>query len=166
MGQGASIMRSTRKVPAASKAQALGMANKIVPVEQNTAQKAEHIIASSPGQQEAFAFGFEDIGEAKTLEYRRFLTQGSARVSSWHDVPLKATSGNLHAVIEIPRLTTAKMEMATKETRAPIKQGAPAGLDPPTFGSSPPSAWLACLLTRRSADRNREVRRHEKGQAA
>lgn len=69
-------------------------------------------------------YAAEDVGEAKTLEYRRFLTNGGARVSSWHDVPLFADKkeGKLNAVIEITRCTRAKMEMATKEEQAPIKQ--------------------------------------------
>jgi len=76
--------------------------------------------------EESVATGYaaEDVGETKTLEWRRFLTNGGARVSSWHDVPLFANKkeGTLNAVIEITRCTQAKMEMATKEEQAPIKQ--------------------------------------------
>lgn len=67
------------------------------------------------------AFSTEDVGEPKTLEFRRFLV-GAAPVSAWHDVPVFASASTFNAVIEIKRGTTAKMEMATTEARAPIKQ--------------------------------------------
>jgi inorganic pyrophosphatase len=42
-------------------------------------------------------------------------------ISPWHDIPLK--DGEFYnAVIEIPKYTRAKMEVATKETSNPIAQ--------------------------------------------
>lgn len=43
-------------------------------------------------------------------------------MSAWHDVPLYAGDGLLHFVCEIPKETSAKMELATDEPRNPIKQ--------------------------------------------
>ena len=81
------------------------------------------IVDSTPSTEAVMTFGAEDVGEAPSLEFRRFICQGGARMSSWHDIPLKTSSeGTFRAVIEIPRMTTAKMEMATKEASAPIKQ--------------------------------------------
>lgn len=87
-----------------------------------TAESSSLAVRTTPSTAEVMAFGTSDEGEPKTLEFRRFLTQSDVSVSSWHDVPLHTASGNLRAVIEIPRMTTAKMEMATKEAHAPIKQ--------------------------------------------
>ena len=69
----------------------------------------------------------EDVGAPQTLEYRRFLQSGGAKTSFWHDVPLYASRSSgaaptFNVVIEITRQTTAKMEMATTEAHAPIKQ--------------------------------------------
>ena len=117
--QSRSVMRSggaTRIVHKVHTAKRL--ASSIPPVDQS----GNLDVAGVPAQTEALAFGFEDIGEPKTTEFRRFLTQGGGKISSWHDVPLRSPSGNLHVVIEIPRMTSAKMEMATKEVSTPIKQ--------------------------------------------
>ena len=43
-------------------------------------------------------------------------------VSAWHDVPLYAGNGTLNFLCEIPKETSAKMELATDEIRNPIKQ--------------------------------------------
>jgi len=67
-------------------------------------------------------YGTSDAGEADTMEFRRFLSSDGAQISYWHDVPLHSPGGGFHAVIEIPRMTTAKMEICTTEPAAPIKQ--------------------------------------------
>jgi len=47
--------------------------------------------------------------------------QGGAAISPWHDLPLK--SGDAYnMVVEIPKMTKAKMEVATKEPNNPIAQ--------------------------------------------
>ncbi|CAG2172409.1 unnamed protein product, partial [Oppiella nova] len=45
-------------------------------------------------------------------------------LSPWHDIPLFADEGNriYNMVVEIPRWTNAKMEIATKEPLNPVKQ--------------------------------------------
>jgi hypothetical protein len=86
-------------------------------------------------------------GEEKTADYRVFFNQGGKPISPWHDIPLKVTNSARRAVgtlwcpcspfsppccamqnpgsgpttfnyvCEIPKFTTAKMEVATKEVR-------------------------------------------------
>ena len=45
-----------------------------------------------------------------------------SQISPWHDIPLSAGPGLFHMVCEIPRETSAKMEVATNEPLTPIKQ--------------------------------------------
>lgn len=52
-------------------------------------------------------------GEADTTDYRVFLQQEGRDVSTWHDVPLRNEDGTLNFVCEIPKDTSAKMEVAT-----------------------------------------------------
>jgi len=63
-------------------------------------------------------------GSQGTLEYRmRFKDATGKEVSPWHDIPLEASeAGCYNAVIEIPKMTRAKMEVATKESSNPIAQ--------------------------------------------
>lgn len=52
-------------------------------------------------------------GESNTTDYRLFLQQEGKDVSSWHDIPLRNDDGTLNFVCEIPKETSAKMEVAT-----------------------------------------------------
>jgi inorganic pyrophosphatase len=62
-------------------------------------------------------------GEAETESFRVNFSEGDAAISPWHDIPLKGSSeGTYNAVIEIPKMTKAKMEVATKEPNNPIAQ--------------------------------------------
>jgi len=61
-------------------------------------------------------------GEENTLDYRIFFTEGGKTVSPWHDIPLYADDGTLNFICEIPKETSAKMEVATDEEFTPIKQ--------------------------------------------
>lgn len=62
-------------------------------------------------------------GEAETESFRLSFSEGKSDISPWHDIPLKgATDGTYNAVIEIPKMTKAKMEVATKEPGNPIAQ--------------------------------------------
>ena len=49
------------------------------------------------------AWGVEAQGTLGTFEYRLYLTQQKKRLSAWHDVPLLASPGVYHAVIEMPK---------------------------------------------------------------
>ena len=62
-------------------------------------------------------------GEAETESFRVSFSEGDSTISPWHDIPLKGSSdGTYNAVIEIPKMTKAKMEVATKEPNNPIAQ--------------------------------------------
>jgi inorganic pyrophosphatase len=63
-------------------------------------------------------------GEVGTPEYRlHFKNSFGKPISPWHDIRLQtAQYGIVNAVIEIPKFTTAKMEVATKEENNPIAQ--------------------------------------------
>jgi len=62
-------------------------------------------------------------GEAETESFRIAFNEGDATISPWHDIPLKGNAdGTYNAVIEIPKMSKAKMEVATKEENNPIAQ--------------------------------------------
>mmetsp|Transcript_3555 Transcript_3555/g.5248 ORF Transcript_3555/g.5248 Transcript_3555/m.5248 type:complete len:140 (+) Transcript_3555:34-453(+) len=62
-------------------------------------------------------------GESATESFRLSFTEGDDTISPWHDIPLKGNAdGTYNAVIEIPKMTKAKMEVATKEPNNPIAQ--------------------------------------------
>ncbi|KAL7516253.1 hypothetical protein ACHAWX_001288 [Stephanocyclus meneghinianus] len=62
-------------------------------------------------------------GDAATESFRVSFNEGDSTISPWHDIPLNGKSeGTYNAVIEIPKMTKAKMEVATKEPNNPIAQ--------------------------------------------
>eukprot|EP00271_Cylindrocystis_brebissonii_P007858 TRINITY_DN2173_c0_g1_i1.p1 TRINITY_DN2173_c0_g1~~TRINITY_DN2173_c0_g1_i1.p1 ORF type:complete len:297 (+),score=68.76 TRINITY_DN2173_c0_g1_i1:245-1135(+) len=65
----------------------------------------------------------KEEGSPETLEYRIFYNDPAGKqVSPWHDIPLDAGNGLYNFVCEIPKETSAKMEVATEEASNPIKQ--------------------------------------------
>ncbi|XP_024376796.1 soluble inorganic pyrophosphatase 6, chloroplastic [Physcomitrium patens] len=65
----------------------------------------------------------KEEGAAESLEYRVFFSDKSGKtISPWHDIPLHAGDGLYNFVVEIPKETSAKMEVATEEPSTPIKQ--------------------------------------------
>ena len=69
------------------------------------------------------AYSTEQSGETATESFRlNFKDDAGATISPWHDIPLKDESGAYNFVVEIPRYTKAKMEVATKEEGNPISQ--------------------------------------------
>ncbi|EOY15582.1 hypothetical protein SCA6_008926 [Theobroma cacao] len=65
----------------------------------------------------------KEEGQPQTLDYRVFLVDHSGKkVSPWHDIPLHLGDGVFNFVVEIPKDTSAKMEVATDELYTPIKQ--------------------------------------------
>lgn len=70
----------------------------------------------------AASISTEVKGEAKTESFRQFFKEDSKNISPWHDIPLKDDNGNYNMVVEIPKMTKAKMEVATKEEFNPIAQ--------------------------------------------
>ncbi|XP_022972501.1 soluble inorganic pyrophosphatase 6, chloroplastic-like [Cucurbita maxima] len=65
----------------------------------------------------------KEQGQPETLDYRVFFTdQSGKKVSPWHDIPLHLGDGVFNFIVEIPKETSAKMEVATDELFTPIKQ--------------------------------------------
>lgn len=60
-------------------------------------------------------------GKEGTPEYRLRFKDGSGEISPWHDIQLHTNeNGVYNVVIEIPKMTKPKMEVATKEPSNPI----------------------------------------------
>jgi inorganic pyrophosphatase len=69
-----------------------------------------------------FSCTIEEVGEAKTADFRvQFKGEDGAAMSPWHDIPLSSGDDSYNMVVEIPKMTKAKMEVATKEPSNPIK---------------------------------------------
>ncbi|CAA0806747.1 Soluble inorganic pyrophosphatase 6-chloroplastic [Striga hermonthica] len=65
----------------------------------------------------------QEEGQPETLDYRVFfLDNAGKKISPWHDVPLKVGDGAFNFIVEIPKESSAKMEVATDEVFTPIKQ--------------------------------------------
>uniref|UniRef100_A0A0D6R1M7 inorganic diphosphatase n=1 Tax=Araucaria cunninghamii TaxID=56994 RepID=A0A0D6R1M7_ARACU len=65
----------------------------------------------------------KEEGTSETLEYRVFLLDKSGKkISPWHDIPLQLGDGVFNFIAEIPKESSAKMEVATEEPYTPIKQ--------------------------------------------
>jgi len=63
-------------------------------------------------------------GDPSTDKFRVFFESNGKKVSPWHDLPLVADAEKhiYNAIIEIPRGTTAKLEISTGEDHNPIRQ--------------------------------------------
>lgn len=72
----------------------------------------------------------EERGSLYSLDYRIFFKSGEGYISPWHDIPLYADKEKAiyNMIVEIPRWTNAKMEMATKEPMSPIRQDVKKGV--------------------------------------
>lgn len=64
----------------------------------------------------------EQQGETATESFRLQFKDGDKTLSPWHDIDLKNEDGSYNMVVEIPKMTKAKMEVATKEENNPIAQ--------------------------------------------
>jgi Inorganic pyrophosphatase len=67
------------------------------------------------------------VGPANTFDYRVFFEKTGVPISSWHDIPLLASSPTaspqiFNMVVEIPRWSNAKQEISKSENYNPIKQ--------------------------------------------
>uniref|UniRef100_A0A8V0ZE88 inorganic diphosphatase n=1 Tax=Gallus gallus TaxID=9031 RepID=A0A8V0ZE88_CHICK len=70
-------------------------------------------------------YSVEERAAPNSLEYRLFFKDAAGRyISPFHDIPLYADAGKnvFNMVVEVPRWTNAKMEIATKDPLNPIKQ--------------------------------------------
>jgi len=69
----------------------------------------------------------QTTGPINTESFRMYFIKSpygntvSKRISPWHDIPYK-TNGVYNMVVEIPKMTKAKMEISTKEKDNPIAQ--------------------------------------------
>jgi len=77
-----------------------------------------------PPTSRGMAYSVTERGCPNTLDYRIFIKNEDGPISPFHDIPLFANEGNkiFNMVVEVPRWTNAKMEIATKESLGPIKQ--------------------------------------------
>ncbi|XP_075520793.1 soluble inorganic pyrophosphatase 6, chloroplastic [Primulina tabacum] len=68
-------------------------------------------------------FQTKEEGQPETLDYRVFFVDNSGKkISPWHDIPLQLGDGVFNFIVEIPKESSAKMEIATDEVFTPIKQ--------------------------------------------
>ncbi|XP_053306044.1 inorganic pyrophosphatase [Spea bombifrons] len=71
------------------------------------------------------AYIIEQRAQANSLEYRLFFKDCKGQyISPFHDIPLYADEAEniFNMIVEVPRWTNAKMEIATKDPLNPIKQ--------------------------------------------
>lgn len=68
-----------------------------------------------------FGVSTQQAGETATESFRLQFKNDEGIISPWHDIPLKGEKG-YNMVVEIPKMTKAKMEIATKEESNPIAQ--------------------------------------------
>uniref|UniRef100_A0A1A8PA22 inorganic diphosphatase n=1 Tax=Nothobranchius rachovii TaxID=451742 RepID=A0A1A8PA22_9TELE len=71
------------------------------------------------------SFSVEERGNPNSLSYRLFFKNAEGKyISPFHDIPIYADESQniFHMVVEVPRWTNAKMEIATKDLLNPIKQ--------------------------------------------
>mmetsp|Transcript_21966 Transcript_21966/g.59242 ORF Transcript_21966/g.59242 Transcript_21966/m.59242 type:complete len:282 (+) Transcript_21966:17-862(+) len=61
-------------------------------------------------------------GKEGTEDFKVVFSSGDKPISPWHDIPLEAGDGLYNFVNEIPKYTTAKMEVDTKAENNPIVQ--------------------------------------------
>jgi nucleosome-remodeling factor subunit len=70
-------------------------------------------------------YTIEERGSLNSLEYRIFFRNEAGPISPFHDIPYRVggpDSKIFNMVVEVPRWSNAKMEIATKEKLNPIKQ--------------------------------------------
>ncbi|CAA93107.4 Inorganic pyrophosphatase 1 [Caenorhabditis elegans] len=81
-------------------------------------------VKMSTGAGDSAVYEAVERGSLYSLDYRVYIKGPQGIVSPWHDIPLFANKDKrvYNMIVEIPRWTNAKMEMATKEPFSPIKQ--------------------------------------------
>lgn len=62
------------------------------------------------------------VGDEQTESFRLQFQHQENQVSPWHDIPYKNDDGTYNMIVEIPKMTKAKMEVSTKEAYNPIAQ--------------------------------------------
>jgi inorganic pyrophosphatase len=69
-----------------------------------------------------FGISTDVVGEEATESFRLKFKSEDGVISPWHDIPLEGSDGSYNMVVEIPKMTKAKMEVSTKEESNPIAQ--------------------------------------------
>ena len=99
----------------------------------------------------SIVYPLETKGETGTESFRLGFQdpESKAAISPWHDIPLEGkTEGSYNMVVEIPKMTKAKMEVATKEENNPIAQDIKKGVlrdyHGPIFWNY--GTWRLCLF--------------------
>ena len=62
-------------------------------------------------------------GVPNSLDFRTYIIKNDSKISPWHDIPLRSNTNSdvFNCIIEIPKFTNAKFEIATDEENNPIK---------------------------------------------
>ncbi|CAD6195430.1 unnamed protein product [Caenorhabditis auriculariae] len=87
----------------------------------NTPEEAPIVVSSSAARTMSSTgypvYEIVERGSLYSLDYRLYFKGPEGIISPWHDIPLFADKENqiFNMIVEIPRWTNAKMEMATKE---------------------------------------------------
>jgi nucleosome-remodeling factor subunit len=82
-------------------------------------------LSAAPKLTTIMGYTIEERGGLNTPEYRVYFRDACGNpISPFHDIPLKVDADKkiFNMVVEIPRWTNAKMEIATKDPLNPIKQ--------------------------------------------
>lgn len=84
---------------------------------------AKNTVFAAAAAAAAKGYSCKQEGQADTFDFRVFqYYSNDTVVSAWHDVPLYTGASCVNFLCEIPKETSAKMELATDEIRTPIKQ--------------------------------------------
>ncbi|GAD94020.1 hypothetical protein CNBE0110 [Paecilomyces variotii No. 5] len=85
------------------------------------------------------------VGEQEPAGSRIFFEEEGRRISPWHDIPLYVDQGKgvLNMVVEIPKGTSAKLEISKEEDYNPIKQDTSHG-KPRYLADIPPFQGYPC----------------------
>ncbi|KAK9832579.1 hypothetical protein WJX81_000316 [Elliptochloris bilobata] len=81
-----------------------------------------HRLVRAAGTAVQESYTKQERGPPNSLEFRIFTQEKGRDISPWHDIPLYADAGLVNFVCEIPKESSAKMEVATDEPTTPIKQ--------------------------------------------
>mmetsp|Transcript_3062 Transcript_3062/g.6579 ORF Transcript_3062/g.6579 Transcript_3062/m.6579 type:complete len:277 (-) Transcript_3062:302-1132(-) len=79
-------------------------------------------LARTPFAAALYSVSTEVVGEEATESFRLAFKGEDGAISPWHDIPLKGSGDSYNMLVEIPKMTKAKMEVATKEENNPIAQ--------------------------------------------
>jgi len=118
-GAGAGMLRAAG-ARAAGALGALGAARAAAPAARVLGAQPQGALRALRAAAVARAVSSAESGEG--FDFRVKFADGGKDISPWHDIPLKNADGTVNFICEIPKETSAKMEVATDEPKNPIKQ--------------------------------------------